>query len=212
MLRRIVFAALAGGLAGGILITAIQAVKILPLIAQAEIFEAGGGTPASSVFDSARIGLTLLANSLAGIGFALLLSAALAWRRLSGVRNGLAWGMAGYIVFSLAPALGLPPELPGMAAGDLIARQMWWAGTVGASAAGLALIALAPGAALKCLGAVIMAAPHIVGAPHPPPGVPGAVPAELAAAFAVATLMVNLIFWAAIGAVAGHMLKRTGVS
>ena len=51
-----------------------------------------------------------------------------------------AWGLAGFAAFTLAPNLGLPPELPAMPAADLLARQAWWIGTVVATAAGLALI------------------------------------------------------------------------
>ena len=37
-------------------------------------------------------------------------------------RQGLFWGFAGFAVFTLAPGLGLPPELPAMPAADLGAR------------------------------------------------------------------------------------------
>ena len=36
-------------------------------------------------------------------------------------RNGIVWGLCGFIAVSLAPAAGLAPELPGMPAGDLAA-------------------------------------------------------------------------------------------
>jgi adenosylcobinamide kinase/adenosylcobinamide-phosphate guanylyltransferase len=48
------------------------------------------------------------------------------------------WGLAGFAVFTLAPGLGLPPELPAMPAADLLARQVWWIGTAAATAIGLA--------------------------------------------------------------------------
>ena len=51
------------------------------------------------------------------------------------------WGFAGFAVFTLAPGLGLPPELPAMPAADLGDRQIWWTATVLATAVGLALIA-----------------------------------------------------------------------
>lgn len=35
--------------------------------------------------------------------------------------------MAGFAAFTVAPALGLPPELPGMMAADLGPRQARWA-------------------------------------------------------------------------------------
>ncbi|MEI2612914.1 MAG: CbtA family protein [Candidatus Promineifilaceae bacterium] len=41
------------------------------------------------------------------------------------------------LAFQLAPAFGLPPELPGMAAADLGARQVWWCGTALATGVGI---------------------------------------------------------------------------
>ncbi len=209
-LRRIVFAAVVGGLTAGILITFIQAFKVLPLIEAAEYFEAGG-SHADGGYGS-RIMLTLLANCLTGIGSALLLTAAMAWRKADGVRDGLVWGAAGYIIFNLAPALGMAPELPGMAAADLVDRQLWWIATVIASAAGLGLIAFHPGTMPFLLGIAILALPHVAGAPVPPPGSNGTVPAELAAAFVAVSLGINLIFWVLIGCVSGAALKRLSMA
>ena len=55
-----------------------------------------------------------LANIIAGIGFALILVAciALSGRHVDG-RTGVLWGIAGFAVINLSPALGLPPEVPG---------------------------------------------------------------------------------------------------
>ena len=60
-----------------------------------------------------------------GIGFALVLVAVSeALGGIAGWRQGLVWGFAGFAVFTLAPGLGLPPELPAMPAADLVARQV----------------------------------------------------------------------------------------
>jgi predicted cobalt transporter CbtA len=57
---------------------------------------------------------TLLADLLTGIGFALLLAAGLALQGGTVTwRTGPFWGLAGFATFTLAPGLGLPPELPG---------------------------------------------------------------------------------------------------
>ena len=57
---------------------------------------------------------------ISGVAFALLLTAIYALLRPGQLhpdaRTGAGWGLAGYAAFSPAPALGLPPELPGMAA------------------------------------------------------------------------------------------------
>ena len=38
-------------------------------------------------------------------------------------RVGIIWGLAGFIAVHFAPAIGLPPELPGSSAADVGARQ-----------------------------------------------------------------------------------------
>ena len=55
------------------------------------------------------------------------------------LNQGFLWGAAGFVVFSAAPALGLPPELPGMTAATLGSRQLWWFGTVFVTAIGLGI-------------------------------------------------------------------------
>ena len=86
---------------------------------------------------------TTLANVVTAIGFALLL--VVASELAGGIadwRQGMFWGLAAFAVVIIAPGLGLPPELPGMPAAEISARQTWWIGTAIATAAGLALILL----------------------------------------------------------------------
>ena len=151
---------------------------------------------------------TVLANVLTGVGFGLILVAAvtLSGRHVDPGR-GVLWGLAGFAVFTLAPALGLPPELPGMAAADLGARQTWWIGTVISTAGGLALIVFARHRLLKGLGVALLLAPHAVGAPHPGQ-FGGKVPGELAAEFAVASLFTAALFWTALGGIAGYFHRK----
>ena len=90
-----------------------------------------------------------------GVGFGLAL---LGVMTLVGVkidaRMGLAFGVAGFIAVALAPALGLPPEIPGSGAAELDARQMWWFFTVGATAIGLAGLLLTKSTWLQIGGVV----------------------------------------------------------
>jgi cobalt transporter subunit CbtA len=153
---------------------------------------------------------TVLANVLTGVGFGLILVAAvtLSGRKVDPGR-GVLWGLAGFAVFALAPALGLAPELPGMVAAELGARQTWWIGTVISTAGGLALIVFARHRLLKGLGLALLVAPHAFGAPHPgqlEPKVPG----ELAAEFAVASLFTAALFWTALGGIAGYFHRKIG--
>jgi cobalt transporter subunit CbtA len=227
--RRIVLAALVAGAAAGIVVSAVQMARVVPLILEAERFETAPAFPpvshdgrAAEAFhghDPAawapgdgleRTAYTALANVLTGIGFALLLTGGFALRgREMDWRRGMLWGLAGFAAFSVAPSLGLPPELPGMAAGDLRERQLWWAATAAATAAALALIAFRPRPAYLALAALLLVAPHAVGAPAQGHG-GGAVPAELAARFAVASLVATGLFWIVLGAVAGHLYRRLG--
>jgi cobalt transporter subunit CbtA len=120
------------------------------------------------------------------------------------LRIGLLWGLAGYAAFQLAPALGLPPELPGTMAADLHARQIWWLGTALATGGGLALFAYGRGAVAIVAGLVLLAAPHVIGAPELD-GYFGVAPPELASIFAARTLGIGLIVWAFLGGLAGHL-------
>jgi cobalt transporter subunit CbtA len=149
---------------------------------------------------------------LVGVGFGLLLSGAFALRQGLGggridARSGVLWGLGGFAAFALAPAFGLPPELPGSLAGDLAARQAWWLATAAATAAGLALIAFAPRPAWKLAGAAALALPHVVGAPAPA-HLGGAAPPELAASFAAASLVAAALFWIVLGGVGGWLYAR----
>ena len=246
LLRRIGWAALAGGLAAGLLLFVLQAVWVTPLIHRAERYEtapAHASTPAATSAGNAapagppaaglpatgasamgapapapegwapaeglqRIGLTALSDVLAAVGFALLLLAGMTVRGAPvSVRSGIQWGLAGYAAFVLAPALGLPPELPGAAAAGLAERQLWWSGTVVASAAGLALLTFAPGW-IKPLGGLALLAPHALGAPRPPLDVPELLPAALAGQYVAAVLVTSAVFWAVLGGACGWFLER----
>jgi cobalt transporter subunit CbtA len=120
------------------------------------------------------------------------------------------FGLAAFAATQLMPAMGLSPELPGAAAADLSARQTWWMATVAGTLAGLALIAWG-NPAVKVAGAVLIAAPHIWGAPHPAE-FEGVVPPELSALFAARVLVVGALGWAALGVLAGHFWSREAAS
>lgn len=155
-----------------------------------------------------RNALTALADVLTGIGFALLLSGAyVVSGRAVTWREGFFWGLAGFAVFTLAPGLGLPPELPGMPATDLGPRQAWWIATALLTAGGLALLAfrLEPWAAV--LGVVLIVAPHLWGSP-PPSTEPTNVPEPLWHSFVVAVTVTSFLFWVLLGGVTGALHQR----
>ena len=92
-----------------------------------------------------RNAYTAAANVLTAIGFALILAGLFAARSSATAlevswHEGLMWGLAGFAVFTIAPGVGLPPELPGVPAAPLLSRQIWWVAAVLATATGLGLI------------------------------------------------------------------------
>jgi cobalt transporter subunit CbtA len=220
VLRHLVLTALIAGTLAGLVASAVQAVRLVPLIYAAEVYENGGHShddaaaaphmPAPAT-DLGRSALTVVANVIVGVGFAMLLAAAFALlgRRVD-ARTGMYWGAAGFAAFALAPAMGLPPELPGMAAAELGARQLWWLSTVAATLAGLAALAFTRRWTTRAAGVALMALPQIIGAPHG--GGASAVPAELAAQFVAASLASAAIFWIVLGASAGYVYRRLAIT
>lgn len=155
-----------------------------------------------------RFAFNVLANVVTGLGFGLVLVAASEFAGgISNWRQGLFWGFAGFAVFTLAPGLGLPPELPAMPAADLAARQIWWMGTVAATAAGLALIAFRGTLPLALLGVALIVVPHLIGAPQPDSH-ETPIPEDLHHRFVVAVTITNLVFWLVLGAAVGFFRNR----
>jgi len=155
-----------------------------------------------------RFAFSVLANIVTGIGFALILVAVSEFAGgIGNWRQGVFWGLAGFAVFTLAPGLGLPPELPAMPAADLLQRQIWWWATVAATAAGLGLIAFRRSLPLAILAVALIVAPHIVGAPQPD-SFETAIPEGLHHQFVVAVTVTNLVFWLVLGAVVGVVRGR----
>lgn len=151
---------------------------------------------------------TVLANLLSSIGFAFVLGAVALLAGLDiNARNGIVWGLAGFAAFQLAPAFGLAPELPGMPAADLGARQLWWWAT--ALATGLAAIGIAKyrNWPAVVIGALLILAPHVVGAPATPDEASG-VPAHLATEFAAKSLGAGAVFWLIAGPLLGWLNER----
>jgi cobalt transporter subunit CbtA len=242
MFSRIVMSALLAGGVAGLFVFAGHMWKTSPLILHAEIYESGGGTPQVTKTaqsgerpviaegarnhshyhedrwapgsDLKRHAFTLLSDILTAVGFGFLLVGAMVLGgQGAGWRNGMIWGLCGYAAFYLAPAFGLAPELPGMAAVDLLTRQTWWLSTAASTSAALALLFFARGSYWKVAAFGLLLVPHIIGAPHPEVGVGvevgvGIVPAELAAQFAVATLVITGMFWLVLGAGSGYFLER----
>ena len=230
---RIVATGAAAGIVAGLLLTGVQHLQVTDIIRTAETYEVAaqavpvpahththaqaheheqehehehGGWQPEPGFE--RTAFTALADVSMAVGYALLLAAVLALRgKDSNWRQGLLWGAAGYAVFFVAPSLGLPPELPGTQAAPVMARQAWWLCAAGGTAAALALLVWGRHWSLKVLAVILLAAPHLVGAPQP--AVHGGVaPPDLARSFIHASALANAAFWLALGALTGHFHRR----
>ena len=237
--RHIVLSAVIAGLITGVLITLVQMFTTVPLIAQAEVYEQGGVKPEASVAavketaDAAhdhsahdhgattwepkdgfeRTFYTGVTSVLVAIGYALLLGACFSQMRSVGWRTGLALGVAGFLVFQLAPALGLPPEPPGSPYADLVARQLWWVGTAVATALALGAWFYARSHSKVIwipVGIALILLPHVMGAPQAVEGQVAIVPHALSQRFAFAALFTAAIFWLVLGSIQGYVFGRLG--
>lgn len=243
MIARILLVAIAAGVIAGAFATVAQAVRVIPLILEAETYENAAAAPAATAdstkkettthsHDNAaakghshgdaeaeewgpedgfqRIAFTLLSNILLGVGFSLVLTAGIV---MAGVdltlKTGILWGLAGFAVFTVSPAISLPPEMPGMVASDVTGRQIWWVATVICAAIGAALLVFGKNTAFKVAGVGLIALPHIIGAPHLDLHAETSnVPAELAVQFVMATLLSTGLFWLVLGASVGGLMQR----
>jgi cobalt transporter subunit CbtA len=156
-----------------------------------------------------RIGFTTLATVGASVGFAMILIAGMVMTGIAPtLRSGLAFGACLFVAFSLAPAMGLPPELPGMQAAPVMQRQIWWIGTVVATLGGLWLILRVGGVMPIVAGLLLVAVPHLIGAPQAHEAAASAVPAQMSARFAATAMAVAAMMWALIGGSVGAIWQR----
>jgi len=234
VIRETVLAAIVAGLVAALVFTLVQSIWVTPLILQGETYEDAaegslGHHETESLGDAhhdasvehhhdadewkpqegwQRTLFTFAANLLMGVGYSFVLVALyLLWREPKSTLAGAMYGLAGFVVFFAAPGLGLPPELPGTAAAELIARQQWWVMTAVATAAGLILFFSQPRWWMRILALAIIVAPHLVPAPHP--AVESSLaPAELQSQFRLATTVCNAIFWLSLGLASGGAFRK----
>ena len=225
MIKRIAQTAGFTGLLAALLLTLLQSFWVAPLILQAETYEKPAATEVHEHDASAvpghthdadawepedgwqRVLSTTGGNLVVAVGFALMLAGLYTLRSPTRTSQGLLWGLAGYATFCLAPTLGLPPELPGTAAADLLQRQTWWITTAASTAVAIALVVLGKHWALKILGVVILVIPHIMGAPQPLEH-SSLAPEALETQFKIASQLTNLVFWLALGAISAWLFSR----
>jgi len=210
--RKIILVALASGAPAGFVLFVIQHFTITPLIRTAETYENHsdsshhdeGWQPSGEL---ERVALTALATVLTGIGFAAIFFGLIAFAQGSlSIAKGAVLGLAAFVSVDLAPALGLPPTPPGVPLADLSERQLWWFGTVIATAIGLWLVVGKRGWLSRTGGLALLVLPHLIGAPNAHGH--SDVPAWLARQFAFASLATTAVFWVALGALGGFFYQR----
>ncbi len=231
MIGRLVLAALIAGMAAGLIYGGVQHVQTTPLIIAAEVYETApahdhgtaAADPATAVPAHEHEGdewapadgwprtlSTTVSSMITGAGFALLLAGV---SLLTGLpitpKNGLIWGICGFLAATVAPGAGLAPELPGMPTADLVLRQVWWLATIIASGIGIFLIATRRELIWLTSAVVLIALPHIIGAPQPATH-ETAVPAGLAASFAANTIAASAVLWSLIGLFLGLAVQKFG--
>ena len=229
MFRNLFLAALVAALCAGLATSAFQAWRVTPLIFAAEAYEGGEedahehgvedvtaetavATEAHAHADDEwapqdgleRTAFTVVSNLLMAAGYALIIGAVSVLFNLPiTFANGLYWGVAGFAAFSLAPALGLPPGMPGMPVADTLARQIWWFGAAASTGAAFILVAKvrAPWALAVAVALVLL--PQLIAAPVAPTD-PSDVPPRLTAEFVSVVLYNSAIFWVVLGLVFGR--------
>lgn len=225
MFQKLFFIGAGAGVAAGLIAAVLHISLVIPIILEAELYESGalvhfGGdagtagtvpTEAAEVSQLSRNALTLLTMvaTYAGYGLILVAGFALADRRgyVPNGRAGILWGLGGFVAVQIAPAMGLPPDLPGAGAADLFVRQLWWTGTVVFTALGLWIIAFARHWVPWTLAVILLVVPHLIGAPEPD-AFKGVVPPELATLFVGRSIGIGLVTWVTLGTIAGYLWNR----
>jgi len=220
VIYRVLIVGLLAGLLAGLVVATLQHFVTTPLILQGEVYEQaeshdGPGHDGMAGMDDwkpadgiQRTAFTSVATIATAAGFALIL---LAGMLVSGdeitVKKAFGWALAAFVATGLAPSLGLAPELPGSAAGALLAREVWWVGTAISTAIALWLFLRNDSIVAKVVAVGLLALPHVIGAPEPV-AFESKAPAELAAPFAAASLTIQAALWILSGLAAGALWMR----
>ena len=221
MFKKIITTALFAGFIVGVVSALLQLIYVQPILLHAELYETGSlthfgennshGAHNNSAFDFQRNGLSILFSALIYSGYALILVSLIAYAsslnlKIDNVRSIL-FGVCGFFAVQLAPAFGLPPELPGAAAAELFPRQIWWFFCVLVTILGIWIVSFSQKIPYVLIGIIIILVPHIVGAPEPEFFV-GPTPPELASHFASRTLALGAASWVLLGYLSGYFWRK----
>ncbi len=217
--RNLVLSAFVVAIMAGLIFSAYQAFFITPLILSSELYEVA--EPASNHVEAwapadgiERHSWSFAANFLLTFAYAVVLMSVMTLKDSVNAVKGLYWGGAAYFAIFAAPALGLPPEIPGMEAAYLEGRQSWWLLTVVITLLSLWLIAF-QSTVNKVIGLVLLVTPHLIGAPQAEiHGFVNTDPQAIEALtqiwydFIVQTCIANALLWLLIGGLSGYCLEK----
>ena len=223
MFQKFLITSLFAGAAAGLIAGILQLIFVHPVLLHAELYESGQlvhfGAEAVSAhpdlpgFDVVRDVMSVVFTMLTYTGYTLILVALMSIAEERGAqidgRTGILWGIAGFVTVHFAPGLTLAPEVPGAAAADVGARQVWWWSTVVAAGIAMWLLAFGRNWTMWGVAVILLAAPHLIGAPEPDIFT-GPVPTELGALFAARAFGVGLVAWVLVGSFAGYFWQREG--
>ena len=205
--------ALLAGFLAGLCLFVIQRSSTLPLIHTAETYEKDSGLesrPDAFAMEPLRSISTLLGDVLVAVGFGLIVTGIYTVSGSDGWEFGLLMGLAGFVTFDLAPAVIVPPAVPGMEVASLALRQTAWLVAVASAVIGIILIFYLSGLA-RLSGFLFLVLPGVVFrlfVPIPAPETPLHSLALLDRAFVTRTLGVMLVFWLILGTLSGYLFTR----
>jgi cobalt transporter subunit CbtA len=222
-LARVLVSAMFAGVVAGLIAALLQFMFVQPVLLHAELYESGelvhfgsaavSANPELPGFDALRDGMSILFSALVYTGYALILIALMSIAEQRGheitPRNGMLWGLAGFIAFHFAPGLSLSPEVPGVASADLGLRQIWWFSTVISAGLAMWLLAFGKNRIAYGIAALLLLAPHVIGAPMPSTFT-GPVPTEIGSLFAARAFGVGMASWVILGTCAGYFWNTEG--
>jgi cobalt transporter subunit CbtA len=221
MIARVLLAVILSGIAAGLVMGLIQHVRLTPLILQAETFEHlahGHGGAAHADGDEVwsptdgleRTFYTTLTSMITSVGFALMMVGLSFLVKIPFNRsNAWVWGLCGFAAVSFAPAIGLPPELPGMPVADLNSRIFWWGSCIVLTVMGLmSVYFVLHGKSAFSPGIILLLLPHIAFAPPAAAESATSLPVPLAVQFVTASLAANLAMWLVLSFILGYALQK----
>jgi predicted cobalt transporter CbtA len=211
---RTISTALLAGVVAGFCLFVMQRSSTLLLIYTAETYEKTASVaapPDAFAKEPMRSVATLLGDVFLAIAFGLLLTGFYAFSGIDGWLPGLLCGLVGFASFHLAPAMIVPPAVPGMEVAALALRQIAWSVAAVSAIIGFILLFSLTGPA-KLVGVLFFVLPtgifRVAFSLRTPTTRFNSL-ALIDRAFVTRTLVGMLVFWLILGALSGYLFARS---